>query len=99
MTQTQSKQMARLAYEALEDKKARDIRILDISEISVLADYFLIASGSNKNQVQAMVDNVQEELDRMDEEQDTQGYQTDYPTSRTVTAEDDLLGTTPTAVE
>ena len=62
MTQTQSKQMARLAYEALEDKKARDIRILDISEISVLADYFLIASGSNKNQVQAMVDNVQEEL-------------------------------------
>ena len=49
MTQTQSKQMARLAYEALEDKKARDIRILDISDISVLADYFLIASGSNKN--------------------------------------------------
>ena len=33
MTQTQSKQMARLAYEALEDKKARDIRILDISDI------------------------------------------------------------------
>ena len=37
MTQTQSKQMARLAYEALEDKKARDIRILDISEISLPA--------------------------------------------------------------
>ena len=38
MTQTQSKQMARLAYEALEDKKARDIRILDISEISAMVD-------------------------------------------------------------
>ena len=62
MTQKQSKKMARLAYQAMEDKKARDIRIIDISEISVLADYFLIASGSNKNQVQAMVDNVQEEL-------------------------------------
>ena len=62
MTQKQSKEMAQLAYNALDDKKARDIRILDISEISVLADYFLIASGSNKNQVQAMVDNVQEEL-------------------------------------
>jgi len=62
MTQKQSKEMARLAYQAMEDKKARDIRIIDISEISVLADYFLIASGSNKNQVQAMVDNVQEEL-------------------------------------
>ena len=73
MTQTQSKQMARLAYEALEDKKARDIRILDISEISVLADYFLIASGSNKNQVQAMVDNVQEELHKA---RQIEGYQT-----------------------
>lgn len=62
MTQKQSKEMARLAYQAMEDKKARDIRIINISEISVLADYFLIASGSNKNQVQAMVDNVQEEL-------------------------------------
>ena len=62
MTQKQSKEMACLAYQAMEDKKARDIRIIDISEISVLADYFLIASGSNKNQVQAMVDNVQEEL-------------------------------------
>ena len=38
------------------------ILIIDISNISVLADYFLIASGSNRNQVQAMVDNVQEEL-------------------------------------
>ena len=46
MTQKQSKEMARLAYQAMEDKKARDIRIIDISKISVLADYFLIASGS-----------------------------------------------------
>ena len=77
MTQTQSKQMARLAYEALEDKKARDIRILDISEISVLADYFLIASGSNKNQVQAMVDNVQEELHKAGfAPRQIEGYQT-----------------------
>ena len=69
MTQKQSKEMAQLAYKALDDKKARDIRILDISEISVLADYFLIASGSNKNQVQAMVDNVQEEIGRIEEEE------------------------------
>ena len=62
MIQKHSKEMARLAYQAMEEKKARDIRIIDISEISVLADYFLIASGSNKNQVQAMVDNIQEEL-------------------------------------
>ena len=77
MTQKQSKEMAQLAYKALDDKKARDIRILDISEISVLADYFLIASGSNKNQVQAMVDNVQEELHKAGfSPRQIEGYQT-----------------------
>ena len=54
--------MARLAIQALEDKKGEDIRIIDIREVSVLADYFIIASGSNANQVQAMTDNVEEVL-------------------------------------
>lgn len=57
-----SKQMAKLAIEALEDKKAEDIKIIDISEVSVLADYFIIANGTNRNQVQAMVDSVDEKL-------------------------------------
>ncbi len=39
----QSKEMAKLAYQALSEKKAEDIRIIDISEISVIADYFIIA--------------------------------------------------------
>ena len=58
----ESKKMALLAVEALEDKKAEDIRILDISNVSVLADYFIIANGTNRNQVQAMADNVEEAL-------------------------------------
>ena len=58
----ESKKMALLAVEALEDKKAEDIRILDISNVSVLADYFIIANGTNRNQVQAMEDNVEEAL-------------------------------------
>ena len=58
----ESKKMALLAVEALEDKKAEDIRILDISNVSVLADYFIIANGTNRNQVQAMADNVEETL-------------------------------------
>lgn len=37
----QAKEMARLAVEALEDKKAVDVRILDIGQISTLADYFM----------------------------------------------------------
>ena len=60
----QSKEMTKLAVEALEDKKAEDISIIDISEVSVLADYFIIASGNNKSQVQAMIDNVEEKLGR-----------------------------------
>ena len=58
----QSKEMARIAYRALSEKKGEDIKIIDISGISVLADYFLIANGSNANQVSALVDSVEEEL-------------------------------------
>ena len=61
----------------LDDKKAKDVRILDISSVSVLADYFLIASGANKNQVQAMVDNVEEELHKAGfTPKQIEGYQT-----------------------
>ena len=55
-----AKEMVKLAIKALEDKKGEDIRIIDIRQVSVLADYFIIASGSNANQVQAMTDNVEE---------------------------------------
>ena len=59
-----SKEMAKIAYRALEDKKGENIKIIDIEGISVLADYFLIASGSNESQIRAMVDNVEEELEK-----------------------------------
>ena len=59
---TDAKKMALLACEALEDKKASDIKVIDIEQITTLADYFIIASGSNANQVQAMTDNVEEVL-------------------------------------
>lgn len=49
-------------YQALEDKKGMDIKVIDISDVSVIADYFVIASGNNASQVQALVDNVEEEL-------------------------------------
>ena len=54
-----SKEMVKIAYEALSDKKGQDIKIIDIQPVSVLADYFIIADGSNVNQVQAMADNVE----------------------------------------
>lgn len=57
-----AKEMAKLAIHALEDKKAEDIKIIDISHVSVIADYFIIANGTNTNQIQAMSDNVEEVL-------------------------------------
>ncbi|SET58206.1 ribosome silencing factor [[Clostridium] polysaccharolyticum] len=57
-----SKQMARLAYEALEDKKGEDIKVIKVDEISILADYFIISNGTNASQVQALVDSVEEKL-------------------------------------
>ena len=59
---SKSLEMVKLAKTALEDKKAGDIKVIDISGVSVLADYFLIANGNNRNQVQAMADNVDEQL-------------------------------------
>lgn len=60
----QSRLMAKLACKALDDKKGEDIKVIDISQISVLADYFIIANGTNDSQVRALVEAVEEELDK-----------------------------------
>lgn len=62
MSNINSLEGAKLAYAALEDKLATDIRVLDISKISTLSDFFVIASGSNSNQLKAMADEVDEKL-------------------------------------
>ncbi len=59
-----SKELAKLACDALDDKKALEIKVINIENVSTLADYFIIASGNNLNQVQAIVDNVEEQLGR-----------------------------------
>ena len=58
----QAKEMARVAFEALEDKKGEDTCVIDISHISVLADYFVISNGNSDSQVKALVDNVEEKM-------------------------------------
>ncbi|MBE5967227.1 MAG: ribosome silencing factor [Lachnospiraceae bacterium] len=57
-----SKIMTKLAYQALEEKKGEDIQVIEIKEISILADYFIIANGTNASQVDALVDSVKETL-------------------------------------
>ena len=53
-----SKEMAKLVIHALENKKAEDIRIIDIRNVSVFA------TGNNRNQIQAMIDHVEEEMQK-----------------------------------
>ena len=63
-TVSTEKIMAQIACKAIDDKKGQDIKVIDIHTVSVIADYFVIASGTNSNQVQAIVDNVEEQLGR-----------------------------------
>lgn len=53
-------ELTKVIKNALSEKKIEDFKVIDISEISIMADYFLIGSGNNRNQIQAAVDNVQE---------------------------------------
>lgn len=70
-----AKEITKIIYKALDDKKGENIKILDISNVSVIADYFIIASGNNINQVQALADNVKEELFKLNlEPKNVEGY-------------------------
>ena len=72
-----AKQMVKAAVKAMEDKKAEDIRIIEIRNVSVIADYFIIANGNNQNQVQAIADNVEEQLHKAGfSEPKIEGYNT-----------------------
>lgn len=59
-----TKKMVCIAYDAISDKKGEDIRIIDISRISVIADYFIITDGTNESQVKALVENVDEKMEK-----------------------------------
>ncbi|ASS74760.1 ribosome silencing factor [Tumebacillus algifaecis] len=53
---------ARYAADAVADKKANDVVVLDIQGLSVIADYFVICSGNSNTQVQAIAKGVREKL-------------------------------------
>lgn len=56
-------QLARAAVDAAYDKKASDVLLLDIREVTTFADYFVICSGTNRRQIQAIADAIDEQLD------------------------------------
>lgn len=53
---------AAIAVKALEDKKAKDIKVLKTTNQTVLADYFVICSGSTSPHIKALVDEVDRQL-------------------------------------
>lgn len=57
-----SAQIAKIAVDAASDKKASDIILLDIRDVTTFADYFVICSGNNARQIQAIADAIDEEL-------------------------------------
>ena len=57
-----AKELALLAARALADKKAKEIQAREITDLTTLADYFVIATGSSNTQINALVDNVEKVL-------------------------------------
>ena len=71
--------------------------LLDESQIA--GNLAGITSRKTQLKVLSVVDNVDEEMQRIEEEQDSTAYETNYPTNRTVTEEDELLAEETTATE
>ena len=58
-----SKDMALVAAKALDDKKGKEIRVLEIEKLTSIADYFVICSGSSNTQINALCGAVEKALD------------------------------------
>ena len=60
---TDSKELAWQIALAAEDKKAEDIVLLEVSEVSYLADYFVIVTGFSRTQLNAIAESIEERLE------------------------------------
>ena len=57
-----SRKLALLCRELADNKKAEDIVILDVREVSSVTDYFVIASGTSEPHLRAIVDEITDKL-------------------------------------
>jgi ribosome-associated protein len=55
-------QLAKAIVDVAADKKAADIMLLDIRDVTTIADYFVICNGNNLRQIQAIADAIDDEL-------------------------------------
>jgi len=57
-----SKKLALLCRELADNRKAEDIAVLDVRELSTVTDYFVIASGTSEPHLRAIVDEITDTL-------------------------------------
>ena len=61
-----SKELAGKIVKILDNKKALDIRVIGISDLTIIADYFVLATGTSNTQVKALADEVEYQLKQQD---------------------------------
>ena len=62
------KEMAILAAKALDSKKGEEVKIMEVTDLTSLADYFVICTGSSNTQINALCDAVEKALKEQAEE-------------------------------
>ena len=68
-------EILKIAVKAIDSKRGENIRIIKIDELTVIADYFVIANGSSSTQVKALADEVEFKLSEAGlEPRRTEGY-------------------------
>ena len=64
----ENKDIVSIAVKALDNKKAEEIKVIKISELTVMADYFIIANGNSNTHVRALAEEVEYELSKAGEQ-------------------------------
>ena len=60
------KELTKIIVNVLEEHKAQDINILEVSELTVLGDYFVLASGTSTTHVKSLADAVEKRLNELE---------------------------------
>ena len=76
MAKLEQKKMIEIIIKALDSKRAEDIRLIGIKDLTIVADYFIIANGTSSTQTKALADEVEFQLKQQGTEPiRTEGYQ------------------------
>ena len=68
MEKNREELMVKCAVDAILDKKGYNVKSLFVGKVTSITDYFVLASGSNVNQIDAIIDSVEEAMKKADYE-------------------------------